>query len=159
MKIRKIRPADNNAVKNIIQQSILEHNAPKEGTAYSDAATQSMYQEYQKPRAVYFVLEIDGVVCGGAGIAALANHADSICELQKMYFLPSVRGKGYGKQLMEQCLDAAKRFKFQKVYLETMDNMYNAQGLYKRTGFELLTKPLGNTGHYSCPIQMLKSLN
>jgi putative acetyltransferase len=42
--------------------------------------------------------------------------------------------------------------------LETMDNMYDAQGLYKRVGFELLTQPLGNTGHYSCPVQMIKNI-
>ena len=159
MKIRKIRPADNAAVRDIIQQTILEHNAPKEGTAYSDAATQSMYLEYQKPRAVYYLVEIDGTVCGGAGIAALANNTDNICELQKMYFLPQARGKGHGKELMNICLDAAKRFKFGKVYLETMDNMYDAQGLYKRVGFELLTQPLGDTGHYSCPVQMIKKIS
>ncbi|PRP66103.1 GNAT family N-acetyltransferase [Nonlabens agnitus] len=159
MNIRKIQPKDNPAVRDIIQQTILEHNAPKEGTAYSDAATQSMYLEYQKPRHVYFVVEIDGKICGGAGIAPLANYPDGICELQKMYFLPEVRGKGYGKQLMNKCLEAAKAFKFSKVYLETMDNMYDAQGLYKRVGFELLTQPLGNTGHYSCPVQMIKNLD
>ena len=158
MQIRKIHPDDNPAVRDIIQQTILEHNAPKEGTAYSDAATQSMYLEYQKPRSVYYVVEVDGKVCGGAGIAVLANNTDNICELQKMYFMPEVRGKGYGKQLMEKCLKAARAFKFSKVYLETMDNMYDAQGLYKRVGFELLTQPLGNTGHYSCPVQMINKL-
>jgi len=156
MNIRKIRPADNAAVRDIIQQTILEHNAPKEGTAYSDAATQAMYEEYQKPRAVYYVVEVDGKICGGAGIASLANNYDNVCELQKMYFLPEVRGKGYGKELMNKCLEVAKKFKFDKVYLETMNNMYDAQGLYKRVGFELLTQPLGNTGHYSCPVQMIK---
>ncbi len=158
MKIRKIQPQDNPAVRDIIQQTILEHNAPKEGTAYSDAATQSMYLEYQKPRAVYYVVEVDGKICGGAGIAALANYHENYCELQKMYFLPQVRGKGYGKQLIEKCLRAAQDYKFQKVYLETMDNMYDAQGLYKRMGFELLQQPLGNTGHYSCPVQMIKNV-
>lgn len=158
MNIRKIRPEDNVAIRDIIQQIILEHNAPKEGTAYSDAATQSMYREYQNPRSVYYVVIIKDKVVGGAGIAALANSNENISELQKMYFLPEARGKGYGKELMNTCLDAAKRFKFTQVYLETMDNMYDAQGLYKRVGFELLEQPLGNTGHYSCPVQMIKKM-
>lgn len=158
MNIRKIRPEDNVAIRDIIQQTILEHNAPREGTAYSDAATQSMCREYQKPRSVYYVVIIKDKVVGGAGIAALANSNENISELQKMYFLPEARGKGYGKELMKACLDAAKRFKFAQVYLETMDNMYDAQGLYKRVGFELLEQPLGNTGHYSCPVQMIKKL-
>ncbi len=158
MKIRKIHPDDNPVIRDIIQQTILEHNAPKVGTAYSDAATQSMYATYQKPRAAYFVVENEGKIYGGAGIAALDNFDGNICELQKMYFLPEARGKGYGKQLMERCLQAARNFKYEQVYLETMDNMYDAQGLYKRVGFELLTQPLGNTGHYSCPVQMIKKI-
>jgi putative acetyltransferase len=104
------------------------------------------------------VVEHEGKIYGGAGIAALDNFEGNICELQKMYFLPEARGKGYGKQLMERCLEAAKSFKYGRVYLETMDNMYDAQGLYKRVGFELLTQPLGNTGHYSCPVQMIKNI-
>jgi putative acetyltransferase len=158
MKIRKIRPQDNPAIRDIIQQTILEHNAPTVGTAYSDAATQSMHAAYQKPRAAYFVVEHAGKIYGGAGISALDNFEGNICELQKMYFLPEARGKGYGMQLMDKCLEAAKFFKYSKVYLETMDNMYDAQGLYKRVGFEILTQPLGNTGHYSCPIQMIKNI-
>ncbi len=151
-------PQDNAAIRDIIQQTILEHNAPKVGTAYSDAATQSMYFAYQKPRAAYYVIEVDGIVVGGAGTASLANSDENICELQKMYFLPVARGKGYGKLLMERCLQTARDFRFSQVYLETMDNMLDAQGLYKRVGFELLTQPLGNTGHYSCPVQMIKKL-
>ncbi len=155
MKIRKILPKDNKAVKEIIQASILEHGAPKIGTAYSDAATQAMYEQYQKPRRTYYVVEIDGVVVGGAGIAPLDNYNGNVSELQKMYFKPEVRGKGYGKKLMMTCLERAKEFKFESVYLETMDNMYDAQGLYKHVGFKLLDGPLGDTGHFSCPVQML----
>jgi putative acetyltransferase len=158
MRIRKILPKDNDAVRDIIQKVILEHNAPKKGTAYSDAATQSMYAAYQKPRAAYYVVEEGSTIYGGAGVAQLDNFDGNVAELQKMYFLPEARGKGYGKQLMQICLETAAAFKFDKVYLETMDNMYDAQGLYKRVGFELLTQPMGNTGHYSCPVQMIKDL-
>ncbi|WP_438961287.1 GNAT family N-acetyltransferase [Nonlabens sp.] len=155
MKIRKILPRDNQAVKEIIQASIMEHGAPKIGTAYSDAATQAMYEQYQKPRRAYYVLEINGVVAGGAGIAPLDNYKGNVSELQKMYFKPEVRGKGYGKKMMQVCLERAKELQFESVYLETMDNMYMAQRLYEHVGFKLLDAPLGDTGHFSCPVQML----
>jgi putative acetyltransferase len=29
--------------------------------------------------------------------------------------------------------------------------------LYKNVGFTLLKQPLGDTGHFSCPVQMLKT--
>jgi putative acetyltransferase len=157
MEIRKIVPQDNQTIKEIIQASILEHGAPKIGTAYSDAATQAMYKHYQKPRRTYYVLEVDGVVLGGAGVAPLDNYEGNVSELQKMYFKPEARGKGYGKKMMQVCLERAAQLGFESIYLETMDNMHEAQGLYKNVGFELLESPLGNTGHFSCPVQMLKT--
>jgi putative acetyltransferase len=158
MKIRPILPIDNEAVRDIIQSVILEYGAPKIGTAYSDAATQAMYAQYQQPRSVYFVIEDQGEVIGGAGIGPLDHPDADLCELQKMYFKPAARGKGMGRQLMDKCLEAAQNFKYQRVYIETMDNMYEAQKLYKKVGFELLEAPLGDTGHFSCPVQMIKSL-
>ncbi|MFT5925688.1 MAG: putative acetyltransferase [Rubritalea sp.] len=155
MKIRKILPRDNESIKEIIQASILEHGAPKLGTAYSDAATQEMYEQYQKPRRTYYVIEVNGIVLGGAGVAPLDNYKGNVSELQKMYFKPEARGKGYGKKLMQLCLERAKELRFDSIYLETMDNMYDAQGLYKHVGFELLNGPIGDTGHFSCPVQML----
>jgi putative acetyltransferase len=157
MEIRKILPSDNQIIKEIIQASILEYGAPKIGTAYSDAATQAMYEHYQKPRRTYYVLEVDGVVHGGAGVAPLDNYEGNVSELQKMYFKPEARGKGYGKKMMQVCLERSVQLGFESIYLETMDAMYDAQGLYKSVGFELLEVPLGDTGHFSCPVQMLKT--
>lgn len=158
MKIRPILPQDNQIIKEIIQSVIMEHGAPKIGTAYSDAATQAMYEHYQKPRSVYFVVEVAGAVIGGAGVAQLDNYDGNICELQKMYLRPDARGKGYGKALIEKCLQTALNYCFDAMYLETMSNMLDAQALYKHMGFDFLDGPLGNTGHFSCPIQMMKQL-
>ena len=66
-----------------------------------------MFEEYKKPKSVYFVVENKGKIIGGAGIAPLENEAETICELQKMYFLPEARGLGIGSQMMEKCLQAA----------------------------------------------------
>ncbi|WP_124979958.1 GNAT family N-acetyltransferase [Nonlabens xiamenensis] len=158
MRIRPILPKDNTSIKEIIQSSILEHGAPKIGTAYSDVATHRMYERYQMPRSVYFVLEDGHQVLGGAGVAQLDQYESHVCELQKMYFIPAVRGKGWGKKMIETCIQAARDFQFKQMYLETMDNMHQAQGLYKHVGFELLEAPLGDTGHFSCPVQMLRQL-
>jgi putative acetyltransferase len=158
MQIREILPSDNPAVKDIIQQVILEHGAPKQGTAYSDAATQAMYENYQKPRSKYFVLVDNDEIVGCAGIAPLQDSTDNIVELQKMYFLPQSRGRGYGAKMMELCLTTARNYRFNQVYIETMDNMLAAQSLYRKFGFEKLQEPIGNTGHYSCPVQMMLEL-
>jgi putative acetyltransferase len=75
-----------------------------------------------------------------------------------MYFLAEARGLGLGSQMMSQCLEAAKDFGFKRCYLETMPYMHDAQKLYKKSGFDYLDAPMGDTGHSSCPVWMLKTL-
>ncbi|TRX21003.1 GNAT family N-acetyltransferase, partial [Flavobacterium franklandianum] len=155
-RIRKIKKEDNLAVAALIRAVFDELKIPKVGTAYEDPYLDLMYEEYNKPKSVYYVVEKDGKIIGSAGVAPLENEAETICELQKMYFLPETRGLGLGSQMMAQCLESAKDFGFENCYLETMPFMLDAQKLYKKVGFEYLESPMGSTGHTSCPIWMLK---
>lgn len=157
--IRKIEHKDNIAVASVIRSVLIEHNVPKVGTAYADASLDCMFETYAQPRSVYFVVEQDGQIVGGAGIAPLENGEADTCELQKMYFLAGVRGTGAGTAMMHKCLEAAANFGFVKCYLETMPYMHAAQKLYKNSGFTYLDAPLGNTGHSSCPVWMIKELS
>ncbi len=128
----------------------------KVGTAYEDPSLDRMFETYNKSRAVYFVVAEEDAIYGGGGVAQLDNYQGNVCELQKMYFLPEARGKGLGYQMMERCMHSAQEFGFDACYLETMPYMEDAQKLYTKFGFEYIEAPLGNTGHYSCPVWMLK---
>jgi len=156
--IREIKKEDDAAIAKVIRDVLIEHNVPKVGTAYADPQLDYMYEAYNKPNAVYFVVEADGRIIGGAGISHLENETADICELQKMYFLPEARGLGLGKAMMEKCLMKAKEMGYKKCYLETMPYMENAQRLYKNSGFEYISNPMGNTGHSACPVWMLRDL-
>ena len=156
--IREIQKTDNVAIAQVIRDVLIEHNVPKVGTAYADLSLDFMFENYATEKSVYFVVEMEGKIIGGAGIAPLENGPKEICELQKMYFLSEARGLGLGAKLMEVCLQKARTFGFENCYLETMPYMTNAQNLYKKSGFEYLEKPLGNTGHNACPVWMLKKL-
>ena len=158
-RIRKIKKEDNSAVAALIRAVFDELNIPKVGTAYEDPYLDLMFEEYNKPKSVYYVVEKEGRIIGSAGVAQLENEAETICELQKMYFLPETRGLGIGSQMMAKCLQSAKNFGFEKCYLETMPFMLDAQKLYKKTGFEYICSPMGSTGHTSCPVWMLKILD
>jgi putative acetyltransferase len=158
MIIRTIEHKDNAAVAEIVRSVLLELGAPKVGTAYEDPSVDAMFETYQKPDAVYFVVENIGKIIGGGGIDKLENGEESICELQKMYFLPEARGLGIGKKMIALCLENAKALGFKKCYLETMPFMKDAQKLYTKTGFYNLAGPLGNTGHNYCSIWMMKDL-
>lgn len=157
-KIREIKFEDNEQVAKVIRKVLEDMGVPKVGTAYADKALDDMYKEYDVPRATYFVVEHEGNIIGCAGIAQLQNYKGNVCELQKMYFLEEARGKGIGSEMMQVCLQRAKEFGFDECYLETMPYMEAAQKLYKKNGFEYIDAPLGNTGHYSCPVWMLKKL-
>jgi len=156
--IRAIEKKDNQAVAQLIRSVFDEMEIPKVGTAYEDAYLDLMFEEYNKPKSVYFVVEKQGEIVGCCGIAPLENGAPEICELQKMYFLPETRGLGIGTTMMDKCLQQARNFGFEKCYIETMPFMHAAQKLYKKSGFEYLDAPIGNTGHSSCPVWMLKVL-
>lgn len=156
--LRTIQPEDNAAVAAIIRGVFDELDAPKTGTAYADPVLDRLSEVYALPNSVYYIAEVDGVVVAGAGIASLENGPDGVCELQKMYSNKVARGKGIGALLIEACLKAATDFGFSQCYLETLPFMEDAQRLYKKYGFEYLDAPLGNTGHSSCPVWMLKQL-
>ncbi|MGH8164310.1 MAG: GNAT family N-acetyltransferase, partial [Rhodanobacteraceae bacterium] len=115
-----------------------------------DAEVDAMHSTYSAPRSAYYVIEADGVVLGGGGIAPLAEGESDVCEMRKMYFLAELRGRGAGKALIAKCLDAARAFGFHRCYLETLTGMDAAQALYRQHGFTPLCAPLGATGHHGC---------
>lgn len=156
--IRKIQPDDNAPIANVIRTVFEQEGYPCTGTAYADSQLDYLFETYQAPKSVYFVIESEGRILGGGGIAPLDEGALETCELQKMYFLPEVRGKGVGQQMIQQCLEAAAQRGFQYCYLETLPQMKAAQHVYQKMGFTYLDAPMGSTGHISCPVWMIKSL-
>ena len=156
--IRQICKKDNLSLSEVIRKVLIEIGVPKRGTAFSDLEVDFMFEAYNKKRSIYYVVENDGKIYGGAGISHL-NEADyNICELQKMYFLPSIRGKGLGNQMIEKCLDFALDNKFKYCYIETLPYMKAAQKLYLKKGFSYINGPIGNTGHTSCNVWLIKKL-
>lgn len=156
--IREIALADNKQIAQVIRDVLIEFGVPKVGTAYADVSLDIMTETYSKEKSTYFVLEREGRIIGGAGVAPLENYEGDVCELQKMYFLPEARGLGLGEKMMQKCLESAKAFGYQKCYLETLPYMKAATKLYTKVGFESLEKPMGNTGHFSCDVWMIKTL-
>ncbi|MBA2237714.1 MAG: GNAT family N-acetyltransferase [Lysobacter sp.] len=148
--IRPIAAGDEAAVAAIIRTVMPEFGASGAGFAINDPEVDFMHRAYSAPRSAYFVLELDGVVAGGAGVAPLEGGAADTCELRKMYFLPAARGRGAGAAMMAQCLGAARALGFGQCYIETLGGMDSAMKLYERSGFRRIDGPLGNTGHGGC---------
>jgi putative acetyltransferase len=156
--IRPIQQKDNPQIARVIRDVLIEFGVPKVGTAFADKSLDSMFENYNSERRAYFVVEENDSVLGGAGISPMDNFEGNVCELQKMYFSPLARGRGIGSEMMAICLSRARELGFEQCYLETMPYMEDARKLYYKNGFENLDKPMGDTGHYSCNVWMIKNL-
>jgi putative acetyltransferase len=156
--IRKIQKKDNAQMARVIRDVMTEFQAVGEGYSINDTEVDDMYGNYNGSRFVYCVIESDGQVVGGGGIAPLTGGAKSVCELRKMFFLPELRGFGMGSRLLSLLMDEARKRDFKKCYLETLERMWQANQLYKRAGFEPLSKTMGKTGHSSCQLYYAKQL-
>jgi putative acetyltransferase len=155
--IRPITPNDNAAIASIIRAVMPEFGADGPGFAIHDTEVDDMAGAYSAPGRVYFIVERNGRVCGGGGVAPLDGEPD-ICELRKMYFLPELRGLGAGAELIALCMEQARRLGYRRCYLETLTGMDAAQKLYEKHGFAQIPSALGNTGHFGCNRFYLREL-
>lgn len=158
IKIRAIENYDNAALAFIIRTVMPEFGADGPGFAIHDAEVNNMFAAYTRQRSAYFVVVKDGEVSGGGGIAPLAGGDTTVCELKKMYFLPSLRGQGIGHKIITLCLQSAADFGYKQCYLETLTGMDAAQHLYIQHGFRSIPQPMGQTGHYSCDRFYIKDI-
>ena len=158
MQIRPIEPRDDAGMASIIRTVMPEFGATGCGFAINDPEVDWMSRAYAQPQCAYFVVEDEGVVLGGGGIAPLEGGDAATCELRKMYFLPAARGRGAGAAMMERCLEAARELGFRQCYLETLSGMDAAMKLYERSGFRRIDAPMGDTGHGGCNTFYLRAL-
>ena len=84
--IREIKQIDNPKIAKTIREVLIEFGVPKVGTAYADTILDTLFEAYKTKNAIYFVVEKNGEIYGGAGIKQLDNYSGNVCELQKMYF-------------------------------------------------------------------------
>lgn len=159
-RIRPITQADNPAIAAVVRAVSAEYGLTADkGYGVADPNLDFLHETYLGERSRYWVVEgPNGTILGGGGIAPLAGEEGQVCELQKMYFMPSLRGLGLGRRLVLQALDEARALGYQRCYLETTAVLREATALYESLGFEHLPGPLGSTGHDACEICMVLAL-
>jgi putative acetyltransferase len=157
MIIRPIQPSDNLALASIIRESIESLGLPTEGTAHSDPTTDDLFKLFQCEKSYYWVLEIEQEVVGGCGIYPTYGLPNGCCELVRFFLKEKVRGKGYGKILMQKSEETAIHFGFSSIYLESFPDMKAAIALYEKYNYQYLSNSLGETGHHACNVWMLKT--
>lgn len=155
--IREIQQKDNKQVENVIRTCLIEFGANHEGTAWADPYLGRFSEIYNTEGNKYWIIEDEnGIILGGVGIGNLEG-TDKICELQKMYCLPEIRGTGLAHKLIKIALDYAKKY-YKKCYLETLPNMIAAQKFYEKHGFIRIYEPVIKTDHFACDVLYIKDL-
>ena len=158
--IRSLQEKDNAAIAHIIREVSQEFGlAAESGFAVADPILDNLFQVYSHPNAQYWVIEdTQGKILGCGGLSPLMGDTATL-EIQKMYFLPELRGHGLAKQLLEKCFTFALTQGYRTCYLETTESLWQAVKLYEKLGFQHLPAPKGNTGHsHACEIWMEKIL-
>jgi putative acetyltransferase len=157
--MRRIAEQDNPAIAAVIRTVSAEYGLTADkGYTVADPNTGRALPALQPARACLLGNRAERSGCGRRRRGALSCSEPDICELQKMYFLPTARGQGLAKKLALMALDHARKQGFTRCYLETTAFLKEAIGLYEHLGFEHIDAPLGCTGHVDCEVRMLKSL-
>ena len=156
--VRKVVASDNPVLAAMIREVFDEHGAPREGTVYSDPTTDSLFELFQVPRSVLWVAETEEGIAGCCGIYPTQGLDEGCAELVKFYLAKHARGRGIGRELMQTTIDSAKTFGYKLIYLESFPEFSKAVGIYKKQGFERIDHPMGQSGHVSCTIWMVKKI-
>ena len=159
LQVRPIIAADNPRIAQVIRDVSAEFGLTADkGYTVSDPQLDRLFELYSAADSAYWIVEHEGQVVGGGGVAPLACSAPDICELQKMYFLPSVRGLGLARELALRAMDFARQRGFRRCYLETTGSLTRAIKLYQSLGFEQIEDAMGCAGHVDCEVRMLRVL-
>ena len=100
----------------------------------TDKDLSDIESNYLARGGVFEVIENnDGKIVGTIGLYPLD---ETTIELRKMYFDPSIRGRGLGKQMLKEMIEKAKILGYLRVYLETASVLKQAVHLYESAGFQ-----------------------
>jgi ribosomal protein S18 acetylase RimI-like enzyme len=69
------------------------------------------------------------------GCVALRRFEGTICEMKRLYVIPSCRGRGTGRILALSVIDEARKAGYTKMRLDTIASMKEAKTLYESLGF------------------------
>ncbi len=131
--VRSATNADAESVKGLVFEVLREYRLEPDPNG-TDADLADIETNYIKSGGLFEVLTDEGgSILGTVGLYPINRET---VELRKMYFSPTLRGHGYGKETLQRMIEKAREFGFKNIYLETNTVLTEAIGLYQKFGFE-----------------------
>lgn len=93
--------------------------------------------DYQAPYGVLLLAFIDGQPAGCCALRPLldSDHSNA-CEMKRLYVRRAFRGLGLGRLLVDDTLLHARQAGYDRMLLDTLNDMEAARALYAEVGFE-----------------------
>lgn len=124
---------DRDAIVAIVHAVLTEYGLTPEPST-TDSDIEDVERSYFARGGVFEVLtDGSGRILG---TAALRPYSDGMAELRKMYFLPELRGRGFGRAALLRMIAKARARGFRQIYLDTASSMKEAISLYESVGFK-----------------------
>ena len=131
-RLREAAAADGAAIRAVVVTVMTEYGLTSDLEG-NDADLRDVVSSYAARGGSFRVVtsaEGDIVGCGG-----LYPIDEREAEIRRMYLLPSARGAGVGRALLEELIAYAKERRFERVVLETASVLKEAISLYRKRGF------------------------
>ena len=158
-RIREISPSDDESIWKIARSAFEEFGAPLTGSVYCDPRMEHLSHEFVREDAKYWVIEgTAGEILGGGGFYPTEGLPLGMAEVVKLYFSPSLRGKGYGKKMLSLIEHEARKVGYKELYIESFPEFAKAVSLYEKMGFKHINHALGNSGHPAVTVWMTKKI-
>jgi putative acetyltransferase len=131
--VRVARSEDVPAIRAVLLAVRSEYGVHSE-TGVNDADLDDLLRNYFQGGGCFEVVEdAAGQIVGCAGLHPLNPCRAELC---KMYIQKCARGQGFGRRMLDDLLEAARKGGFQEVWLKTNSVLAEAISLYAKYGFQ-----------------------
>jgi GNAT superfamily N-acetyltransferase len=102
--------------------------------AYLTDGVQTFVTSFDPEKDCMYILENGGISLGCVAI----THTDAATAQLRFFFQePSIRGRGFGKLLMDRAVGFCKKKCYERVFLWTFSTLMAARHLYRSRGFRI----------------------
>ncbi len=132
--IRDWQPSDRHSAAEVIRNVLAEYGLGWEENA-ADRDVLQVEACYLATGGEFWVIERQNKIIGTGAYYPIERGHKAV-EIRKMYLLPTARGQGLGKYLLQQLELAIASRGFQQIWIETASILVEAVKLYESNGYE-----------------------